>query len=621
MITVQAASGGNLIEQAGDAHIQTGDAVAALNLINLANTNFTNANYFLLILNAFKDVLGDIVLPSLTNFTNRNGSTELTLLSLANEGYVNNDVLNTANSGNNQSDTNSSTISTGSSLSYTNIINQVNTTPATNDLALFFRIGGDWQGEVFGGPTGLSWIRTSDGILFSSNSSSSLFHGLTSNVTEHATNTALIRNQLVIDASSGSNDVNDAEAATITTGNARSVANVVNIANSNIIGKNWMLAVVNIFGNFTGNIAFGRPDLWVGAQVLDAPAHINNGTILTYKITTKNNGDSEATKTNLTVAPNTEYLRILDASVPYITNDDGSLSWTLDALSPGASLDITYRATVENTKDGTKITTASQIRAHETDNNHVDNNDSLSIYTSSPPSGGGSVVISSMGGGGSQSYALSSAVSRISGQTQSTPVLQVVRKTETSNPTGTRRSVHQALSIENTGSVSAEGVILHDIIRAPDGTIISDELWEIGIINPQEEIQLTYDATFEDTAPAGTYFLGTHVEGDNFSAQSFGRNGTIVLEEIPRIELVGALSIVSAATALPPTQTPVTIEHKKQTSAPEKLNDIFSTQTALAANEEFISEPSYGGIAASVALIVLLTLVIIMRSARQGELD
>ncbi|MEK7068559.1 MAG: hypothetical protein AAB964_01955, partial [Patescibacteria group bacterium] len=67
-VIVRAGTGDNTATTSGqgtdaDAEIDTGDAYAAANVINLVNTNFINSSYLLLAFNKFGDLNEDIILP------------------------------------------------------------------------------------------------------------------------------------------------------------------------------------------------------------------------------------------------------------------------------------------------------------------------------------------------------------------------------------------------------------------------------------------------------------------------------------------------------------------------------------------------------------------------------
>src|SRR6185369_11080286 len=151
-----------------------------------------------------------------------------------------------------------------------------------------------------------------------------------------------------------------------------------NIANQNVIGRNWILAIIDIFGDFTGNISFGRPDLWIGDQVA-TPGVVQNGSTLTYKITVINNGDALANNVVVTELPDYRHLTILNTSIPTDPCATDKLSWNIGSLAPGKAAEITYTAQLKNTSPGDSVTDKVQTSATETDNNTADNTDSTTV--------------------------------------------------------------------------------------------------------------------------------------------------------------------------------------------------------------------------------------------------
>ena len=66
----------------------------------------------------------------------------------------------------------------------------------------------------------------------------------------------MVINNLKINADSGNNNILNTEIANIDTGSSLAAANVINIANTNIIGRNWILAIINIFGNLGDVVSY-----------------------------------------------------------------------------------------------------------------------------------------------------------------------------------------------------------------------------------------------------------------------------------------------------------------------------------------------------------------------------
>jgi len=261
------------------------------------------------------------------------------------------------------------------------------------------------------------------------------------------------------------------------TGDALVGANVLNLANQNIIGRNWLTAIVNVFGDFNGNIAFGRPDLWVGERI-EAPAQVVNGSDLVFHFTVTNKGDAPATQASFRAVLDTAHLAFTDG----VTKDLGT-------LDPGQSTEVVVHAKV-NAPAGTSIDTSGTASEHETDNNAADNTDRVSI------------AVGPFGGGGGRSSHASS------GPTAAAD-LSVARRTIAAVVNGAHRTVHEELVVTNPTDATSTPVDLHDLLKNPDGTVIHDQAWPLDTLAPHEEVTVTYDLTFEKGTPVGWYPLSS----------------------------------------------------------------------------------------------------------------
>jgi hypothetical protein len=544
-VTLKASSGGNMIDSAGNAMISTGDAYAGLNLVNVANTNLIDSQYLLVTLNAFQDVNGDIVFPSLSQFfgTLAHGASTPSSIDIANSAAVGNDVNVSASAGGNSvSDADSSSITTGNAAASSNVFNQLNSSlVGGQSVSIIFRVQGSWAGEIFGAPDGLAWTVGDDGSIY-------LFDvgGAAANSTSaiHGTSTARINNKVNVVALTGDNAITNAHTAVISTGNAYAGANIINVANANVVGRNWILAVINIFGDFHGNIAFGRPDLWVGGQI-DVPKKIQNGSELTYRYTIINNGDSPAHNASFTVSQSGNYLALTDSSQPY-EKDGSSLQFDLGTLPPGGAKEVTFSAKIEGTQEGTEIVSTGSATQHETDNNTADNTEVLSLRTDRHHTGNG--VHIELGGGGTQ-VKNRAATGELTAAATSSAIVPLTISRTTGNATVSTASPNakEEIILQNNTKDVAHGVILHDLLRDPSGTVIRDETWDLGDVQPGEEIDLSYVITFSPAAPRGTYTLSSTAQGSNVDVTS-GQNGTIIYEEVGTLlsPLLSALGLSSA---------------------------------------------------------------------------
>ncbi len=594
-LSVIANSGGNTIDTSGHAVIRTGDAYAGVNLINVANTNVIDSNYLLVTMNAFKDVNGDIVFPSLSKFfTTLGGGASPSALSINNTAELTNNVALTTDTGNNTTTgAHSSAITTGESSADTNVFNQINTSlVGGQSVSILFRVHGRWAGEVFGAPANLGWLDDGKGGIYLFDTQGT--PNSPGKVQVAATNTVAIHNNVSVVALTGDNAISGSETALISTGNAYAGANIVNVANATVVGRNWILAVINIFGDFKGNIAFGRPDLWIGGKVA-VPTSVTNGSDLKYTLTVINNGDSPASKVTLTDTIDAAHLDIHDASLPYTRNEHGSIVWQLPDLAPGKATEITYYGRVKSADYSTDITSTVTVGGHETDNNRIDNTDTITVTTDAPVRSGSHVHISVSSQGGSSNHNV--PVPTTGGTKKDIGILRLTASSTVDVKKGGKATQH--LVLKNNTSKIIPGVVLHDILKDPSGAILKDEPWELGSILPKEEINISYDINFAVTAKNGLYNLDTHIESSNGIHAVFAGNGTIlVVSSVPVLGLGIQKSLnnflMSKNTTFGSTPTSAltrnendervsttTVVAQTQFSLPPTL-DVFGKQQALA---------------------------------------
>jgi hypothetical protein len=507
--------------------IQTGDAIAGLNLVNIANTTFINSQYLIVTLNAFEGVNGDIVFPSLLNFfASAGGSSLASGSTITNAATVANDVAASADSGSNTTEgSDMSVISTGTADAHTNVFNQINSILPNSQISILFRISGTWNGTIFGMPSGVSQVRGPDGSVYIFGNPEEQASHESHAPLLNSTTTADINNRVQLGALSGQNAIENASTSIIATGDALASANIINIANQNVIGRNWILAIIDIFGDFTGNIAFGRPDLWIGDRV-DAPGIVQNGSTLTYTITVINNGDSPANNVVVKEMPALQRLTILDMSLPQDPCVTDAIAWNLGTLQPGDAVEVTYTAQVKGTSQGDRITNTSTVSATETDNNLEDNTDSTTV----------TATVFSIGGGGSGcGSCLSSQSSGAGGGSEalSTSTLQVTRVTADVTLEGTS-TVPQRIVIKNTTDRPIRDVVFHDYLRDPTTQLVHEERWNLDTVAPHEEITIQYSVVFEPGAMSGTYRLTTELEGKNYPSTLMA-NGAILVKATPQL--------------------------------------------------------------------------------------
>lgn len=482
-IIVRADSGGNV--GGSESTIYTGDAYATANIFNLANTTITDSQYLLIAFNNFGDYGGDIVLPgadALNTLFSANGNPLNTTITNTNSTTIENTLTVSADTDDNNST--GGTIITGDAYSDSSVQNIVNTNLfGGSDFLLALRVRGDWAGEIFGLPEGVSWKETKHGIVLYNTNSNDL--GFENGTTVDTTNTATVQNTISVFALTGANKVEGP--GIIQTGDAYATANVTNVTNTNILGQNWALLIFDIFGDWNGDLAFGRPDLWIGGSASSPNTTIMLGAEVTYTYTITNNGDAVATNVTLDHHFNgNEIVYASDSSNVQYTSDGAHGIWSLGTIAPHETKEIQFATNVHQELDRAKreIVSSATVRAYETDADTSDNTELLSIYSGKD--------------GGSNG---ASKPARIT--------LSKTSNVEAVTPGG---SADYTITVTNKGGPLYKS-ILRDVLRNEAGATTSVQYWDLGTIHPDETISVTYTMEFADDTTFGMYTNSADVIG------------------------------------------------------------------------------------------------------------
>lgn len=251
-------TGGNEIsseptETNTEAVIDTGEAIAYANLINLINSNLINSNLNIFLLNNFSGDVGDINLKDVWDgVLDQQGGTQVDAIYNAQENFnfiviskknvaeVNNSATVIANSGDNLIDNNDgqALIVSGDAVALANVINLVNTTLiGSNFFVAVINIDGSTLGDIIlPAPTS---FQSDNGLLVG---------GLVD-----SNNNGTIDNSVQAQSNSGFNSIGGASDSTIVSGDATSLSNNNNFVNLAGESDLFMLAV-NTIGGWTGNI-------------------------------------------------------------------------------------------------------------------------------------------------------------------------------------------------------------------------------------------------------------------------------------------------------------------------------------------------------------------------------
>lgn len=533
-IAVEASTGFNRATASlSNASITTGDAFAAANVINMVNTNIIGADYLAFIMNAFGSWEGDLVLPPGSFFENlSNGDCCLFGNMMAENGNTADiDTIIQANADSGSNNTiggEASTIEAGNADSVSNVLTIANTNIFGNNLLLMYvRTGGHWSGRIFSLPDGIQIVGTDDGFIIDGFSSrlrnSTLGNGGSTSIHNHSD--ARIINNVSASAFTGSNNVFAGREAGISTGNAFAAANVVNIANTNIIGKNWLLAILNIFGDWNGDLAFGRPDVWVGASA-EGPSPLGNDAPVEFTVTYRNNGNAPATQSKISFNFG-ENFNVTDPNGGLIDAQARTITWDAGSINPGNSGSFTFAAQTHNTSMGdSQGVVIADADMYEDDADSSNNTDQLLLDFYNKPSEG------------------------FLGYSQIFARLEIKKERVGEGAVYPGDEVAYKITVDNKGSGNAYKVRVNDEMRNGT-TVISTQGWDLDTVYPGEKVIIEYTVAFASSTPPGTYVNyalamwydenGNYVDHSGHSSASVeiaaSENGNSNESEIPESEI------------------------------------------------------------------------------------
>lgn len=468
--------------------ISTGNAYAFANVTNIINSNFMDSQYLVLTFSNFGDLLGDIIFPARDLlrqlFDGKSHAQEDTSIQFNNTANVTNELVVDANTGNNTATASASTVTTGTATSYSNVFTQNNLNVINHDsLTLLFRVHGDWDGDVFGLPEGLTWHRTDDGIIINNLSDSDPLLP-SGRITASLTNNANIENRIKVQANTGNNIATGDEVAAITTGNAFAAANVTNIANTNVLGRNWSLLIFDIFGDWHGDVTFGQSDLWLGGSAQAARDIVRAGDTVKYTFTISNQGDMPATNVVLNGTFDTDLISF-ENPIEMIN---------LGGIGPGDTITYEADATVTSTipRGIHAINLTAVVTSHEPDIDTRNNEEVVTIVAERANSGGGRAL-------------------RPSNRETPAADLHIAKTADTSILDITATTTY-TITLTNSGGPLFEA-ILTDTLYDPNDEIIAVKRWPLDTIHPDETITITYETGFTSAAPPGIYINRAQVAG------------------------------------------------------------------------------------------------------------
>lgn len=360
----------------GDGAIATGNADIAATLVNLLNTTVINGALMVSVADIFGDLMGNIVLPDLAALAaliaatapaimagNENtGADSLNTIDVdltntettevVNDADITTTLTATAITGQNTAEMNTGggMIETGNGSASLANISVANTTVEGGNWGLVVvNAFNRWLGFLVGDGgqvVALSQEQTIEAINASTGNDSDNTIAISDERerTTHVTNTAEIVNEVDATAITGQNvaSMNTGQGK-IATGDANVTATAVNIANTTVKDASLFIAVVNIFGDWFGDLLYG------GTSLLASAHSTSSGQAANVDAANKNTG-SESTNT-IDVD--------IDRSQTTDIDNDADIATTLHA-----TIDTGTNKTNKNTKGASVTTGNGELALH-----------------------------------------------------------------------------------------------------------------------------------------------------------------------------------------------------------------------------------------------------------------
>jgi hypothetical protein len=240
--TINSSPTGSSSSSSSSGSTQTGDAASVVNAQNSVNSTSVNSNVIDQTINIYVTQNGNLnlsdpfaVASSAIQAHPNDPVINVSFTNINNYAYLSTTINSLANTGNNTANGSAITVGTGNAYSVVNLLNQVNFTVLNSQIHIVtINVFGTLNGNI---------------ILPNAVGSSTNCSGCGINIL--ASNSGTLTNNINSTANTGGNTATGS--ATIQTGNANSVSNIVNLANTNFFGTNAQVLFINILGSWIGN--------------------------------------------------------------------------------------------------------------------------------------------------------------------------------------------------------------------------------------------------------------------------------------------------------------------------------------------------------------------------------
>lgn len=571
-------SGENKIgESDEESEINTGEALAEANIVNVINKNIVGNNWVFALINIFGNWEGDLIVPGedLLKFQNMLSKNNIEINNLNEAGIENFSEAEANTGGNSIENSESANIQTGNASTQSDVFNQINNNIAESGwFSLKINNMGAWLGAI------QDWDNDiNNNLLFNYLIGAENTIEDDSQLEVNNNNYAQLTNTASAKANTGNNSITDSGNSSIKTSNASAFTNIANLVNLNFIGNNWVYTVVNIMGSWSGNLIFAYPDLEI--SISDHQETADPGSENVYKISYFNKGKAAAKDISVLVQlpeevsseyPGQKYHLPIQklspgqgASFEIETTIKPSEQITKNSLL--AKAEITTDTTEKNTGNNKSVdqTTLNLASKDAPNQNDVINDKNNIISTDTPAKKSNNLL----------SYAFQQ-----SQDNQLETELEITRKKTEGLTFSPNNIISHEITIENNGDNPVYDIKMEDTMNyLENGKLeIIEYEWEIGHLEKDAAVKVEYQVLINNTAPVGKHQFSAIAKGSDFKGdevrsnkasmsfqvlplqQPFYENSTETKQEKPPFELIKttqaseneSIPVLAASTQKPP---------------------------------------------------------------------
>lgn len=486
-VIAQADSGANSIENvSGSASIETGDSEAVASAVNFINTNITGNNWLMAVINVAGNWSGDLIVPGEGLIKTPSAGMIFEKVASVNLAEnISNFLAATANTGSNLIDSaiGDAKIETGLADSNASGTNIVNTNVVKNNwFFLMINNSGNWLGKVINWDSETGEQETVYEYEFGSMENGSYISDYGKSVSVYNYNSASnVSNTVIADANTGENSISLTGDAAISTGDASASASALNFINTNITGNNWFMAVVNVAGEWTGDVIFGYPDLEISLSA--DKKSVQPGDEFDFTVHYKNVGQAKCANADLMLSL-PDYL---SGSGSYGSKDGNNFYWSVGELGPGEEGSFSLKALLSSSvpNDIASLEAAAGARTDTEEKEFSNNYDGEKITVVFPQ--------------------ISSNVTIVDGDVISADdsKLKIERSEEGRVAIGEIAS-HQ-ITVKNNGKNILYNLEVKEKIKDPSGSKIAEYVWPIAQLKKGQSAFIEYQIYVDPSAKLGTY--------------------------------------------------------------------------------------------------------------------